>query len=222
MPNPLKAAVIGVGHLGKEHARIYAQMKNVQLVAVVDTNEVQVNTIAKRWDTRGLTDYHSLLGEVEAVSIVSPTSTHFEIARDFLQARTHVLLEKPMTNSLETAQKLVQIAQEMKCKLQVGHIERFNPALIEILKRNIRPVYIEAMRIGPFRFRSGDIGVVLDLMIHDIDILNLLTKSTVEKVDAVGINLLGNYEDIANARITFSCGCVANVTASRAALKALR
>jgi predicted dehydrogenase len=222
MGNPLKVAVIGVGHLGKEHARLYTQIKNIKLVAVVDANENQANTIGRKLDAKVLTDYHSLLGEVDAVSIATPTATHFEIARDFLAARTHVLLEKPMTSSLDTAQKLVELAQQNNRKLQIGHIERFNPALNEILKRNIRPIYIEAMRIGQFKFRSGDIGVVLDLMIHDIDIINLLTKSEVEKVDAVGLNVLGSHEDIANARITYACGCVANITASRASLKALR
>lgn len=222
MANPLKVAVVGVGHLGKEHARIYSQMKNVQLVAVVDTNETQANAIGTKLSTRALTDYHSLLGEVNAVSIATPTVTHFDIARDFLQARAHVLLEKPMTNSLEAAQQLVDLAKQNNLKLQIGHIERFNPALTEILKRNIRPIYIEATRLGQFKFRSGDIGVVLDLMIHDIDIINLLTKSEVEKVEAVGINVLGKNEDIANARITYGCGCIANITASRASLKGMR
>ena len=222
MTELLKTAVIGVGHLGKEHARIFNQLQDTELCAVVDTNEKQRETIAKKQKTKGLADYHELLGKVDAVSIASPTSSHYEIARDFLKAKTHVLVEKPMTDSLETAEELVKLAKEQNVKLQVGHIERFNPAVMEIIKRNLRPVYIEAMRISPFRFRSGDVSVVLDLMIHDIDIISMLANSPIEKADAVGINLLGHNEDIANARLSFECGCIANVTASRASLKSLR
>ena len=192
----MKVAVIGVGHLGKEHARIYHQLPDAELVAVVDTNEDQAKSIARNYNVKALTDYRSILGEVEAVSVASPTSTHFEIARDFLESGAHVLIEKPMTTRLDHAEALVKIAQEKKMKLQIGHIERFNPAVMEIVKRDLQPVYIESLRLSPFRFRSGDIGVVLDLMIHDIDIIRMLVKSPVERVDAVGINLLGSNEDM--------------------------
>ena len=218
----MKVAVIGVGHLGKEHARVYYQLPDVELVAVVDADEKQAQAIAKRWHAKALTDYRQILGEVDAVSVASPTGTHFEITRDFLNADTHVLVEKPITKEIEQAETLVRIAREKNLKLQVGHIERFNPALMEITKRNLQPVFIETLRLSPFRFRSGDVSVVLDLMIHDIDIVRMLVQSPVERVDAVGINLLGSKEDICNARISFECGCVANITASRASLKSLR
>lgn len=222
MPDKLKVAVVGVGHLGKEHARVYSQIPDVQLVAVADSNEAQATAVAKRVGTKAVTDYRSLLGEVDAVSVATPTTSHFEIARDFLQAHCHVLVEKPMTNKAETAAELVKIAQANKCKIQVGHIERFNPAFMEIMRRNIRPVYIESLRLSPFRFRSGDVSVILDIMIHDIDIIRALTKSEVDGVDAVGVNLLGENYDIANVRLSFACGCIANVTASRVSLKPVR
>ena len=218
----MKVAVIGVGHLGKEHARVYYQLPEVELVAVVDTDEKQAQSISKRWQAQAFTDYRQILGKVDAVSVASPTGTHFEITRDFLEAGVHVLVEKPMTKEVEQAETLVRIAREKNLKLQVGHIERFNPAVMEIMQRNLQPVFIETLRLSPFRFRSGDVGVVLDLMIHDIDIVRLLVKSPVERVDAVGINLLGSREDICNARVSFECGCVANITASRASLKSLR
>ncbi len=197
-------------------------MPDVELVAVVDNDEKNAQTIARRHKTKAYSDYKEILGLVDAVSIASPTQTHFEISRDFLKEKVHVLVEKPMTRTLEQAEELVRLAKENEVKLQVGHVERFNPAVMEIASRNLQPVFIEALRLSPFRFRSGDIGVVLDLMIHDIDIIRSLVRSEVEKVDAVGVNLLGKNEDIANARVTFKCGCVANVTASRASLKSVR
>lgn len=218
----MKTAAIGVGHLGRHHARVLSQLPGVELVAVVDTDEKQANTIAKKLKTKALTNYEELIGKVDAVSIAAPTIYHYDIARAFLENGTHVLVEKPITKTIEQAEELVKLAHDKKLKFQVGHIERFNPAVMEILRRNLQPVFIEALRLGPFSFRSGDIGVVMDLMIHDIDIIRALVKSPVERIDAVGINLLGEHEDMANARITFECGCVANITASRASLKAMR
>lgn len=220
--NKLKAAVVGVGHLGQHHARIYTQLSDVELIAVADSDQERAKTIAQRHGVRAVTDYRSLLSEVNLVSIASPTFSHFEIARDFLKAGIHVLVEKPITNDIHTAREMVAMACEKKCKLQVGHSERFNPIAMELFKRDIRPVYIEAIRTSPFRFRSSDIGVVLDMMIHDIDIVHCLTRSRVKKVEAFGSNLLGKLEDIATARLYFESGCIANLTANRAANKAMR
>ena len=218
----LKVAVIGVGHLGKAHARIYHELPDVELVAVVDTNEKIRESIAKKYKTTALENYKELIGKVDAISVVTPTTTHYKICRDFLENGVHVLVEKPITNNLAEAEHLVELAQNNNVKLQVGHIERFNPIVMEISKRKLNPIYIETLRLSPFRFRSGDIGVTLDLMIHDIDIIRSFVNAKVEKVDAIGVNLLGKNEDLANARIQFKNGCVANVNVSRASFKSLR
>jgi predicted dehydrogenase len=191
-------------------------------VAVVDANLQQAKAIASKFSVPALSEYHSLLGKVDAVSIATPTTTHFEIAKDFLNAHTHVLVEKPMTNSIETAREMVQIAKKNGCKLQIGYIERFNPGVIEVAQHKVSPIYIETLRSSPYRFRSGDIGVVLDLMIHDIDLVHFFVQSPLKKVDAIGSPLFGTHEDIANARLVFENGCVANISVSRAAMKPTR
>ncbi|WP_372368972.1 Gfo/Idh/MocA family oxidoreductase [Candidatus Uabimicrobium sp. HlEnr_7] len=218
----LKVAVIGVGHLGKAHARIYHELPEVELIAVVDTNEENRTAIAKKYNTQAFENYHDILGKVDAVSVVTPTTSHYDVCRSFLENNVHVLVEKPITTDIDKAEKLVELSCEKNIKLQVGHIERFNPIVMEIAKRKLKPIYIETVRSSPFRFRSGDIGVTLDLMIHDIDIIRSLVDAKVKKVDAVGINLLGEKEDIANARIQFENGCVANINVSRASFKPMR
>ena len=215
---PLRTAVIGVGHLGKEHARIYAASAKANLVAVCDVNPAAAQSVAERCHTKSLEDYHQL-PPVHAVSICVPTALHYDIAAHFLQQGVHVLVEKPMTKSLAQADLLVQLAEARGVKLQVGHIERFNPALMGALPYVQDPTYIESYRISPFSFRSSDIGVVLDLMIHDLDIVLFLVNSPVKHIDAIGVPVLGKTEDIANARIEFENGCVANLTASRVSLK---
>jgi len=219
--NPLRCAVIGVGYLGKFHAQKYAALPDCELVAVVDSNPDNAEAIAGQHNTRSLTDYRELLGQVDAVSIVTPTTLHFEVARDFLNAGAHVLVEKPITVTVGQADELIRIAEEKNLRLMVGHLERFNAAILG-LDLTDKPLFIESHRLAPFNPRANDVSVVLDLMIHDIDIILDIVDSEVERIDAKGVIVLTRDTDIANARITFKSGCVANVTASRASLKVER
>ncbi len=215
----LKCAVIGTGYLGKFHAEKYANIDDCELVAVVDVNEDVAKEVADKHNARALMDYQSLLGEVDAVSIVVPTSLHHSVAKDFLQAGAHVLVEKPITVTAEEAEELIEIARQNKRVLQVGHLERFNPAVMGLDKIEEKPLFIESHRLSPFNPRANDVSVVLDLMIHDIDIILALVDSDLEKMDACGTAVLTQGVDIANARLTFKNGCVANVTASRISMK---
>lgn len=218
----LRVAVIGVGHLGKEHARIYSQLPRVELVGVVDINQTQGKAVARRFNTNFYPHHEEIAGKVSAVSIAVPTSAHYSLAAYFLKRGIPVMLEKPMATSLEEAQSLVDISLDKNTILQVGYVERFNPALQAIESYPMVPRFIECQRLSVFNFRSRDTGVVLDLMIHDIDIIMHLAKSPVKRVEAVGINILSSKEDIANARIAFENGCVADLTASRVSFKPLR
>ncbi len=210
----LKVGVIGVGHLGKEHARIYASLPNTELVGICDTN-LALSEKARDLGTSFSTDYHELIGKVEAVSVVTPTSTHYEVAKDFLKAGIHTLIEKPIAVKLEEADELIKIAREKNLALQVGHLERYNPGFqrIEQIARNI--YFLEIHRLSPFTPRVKDCGVVLDMMIHDLDIVLQLVKSEIVSLDCGGINVLTSFEDIANVRMRFKNGTVADVTASR-------
>lgn len=214
----LKCAVIGTGYLGKFHAEKYASLPDCELVAVVDTNEIAAKTVAEKFGAQAFTDYKSLLGKVDAVSIVVPTTLHHVVSRDFLNAGAHVLVEKPITVTVAEADELIAIAKEKALILQVGHLERFNPAVLGLDKEE-KPLFIESHRLSPFNPRANDVSVVLDLMIHDIDIILALVDSEVERIDASGTPVLTQGTDIANARLTFKNGCVANVTASRISLK---
>ncbi|MBI2190949.1 MAG: Gfo/Idh/MocA family oxidoreductase [Planctomycetes bacterium] len=218
----LRAAVVGTGHLGQHHARIFSQTEGVRLAGVVDVDEARGREVAERCGCSWFPHYRELLPGVDLVSLAVPTRFHFSVARDLIEAGVPVLIEKPMTANLAEAEELVRLASARKVLVQVGHVERFNPAVVEIQKIAVRPCYIEADRISPFSFRSVDIGVVLDLMIHDIDILLHLTRSEVERVEAVGVSVLARSEDVANARLVFSSGCVANLTASRVSMKTER
>ncbi|NUO07428.1 MAG: Gfo/Idh/MocA family oxidoreductase [Candidatus Brocadia sp.] len=218
----LKVAVIGVGHLGKEHARVYTELPEVELVGVVDIQRKQAEKIAQQYNTQCFSNYKDIIGKVAAVSIAVPTKSHYAIAKDFLQHGVHVMLEKPMTGTVSEARELIGISKARGVVLQVGYIERFNPAIAAIKKLSIKPRFIECHRLSPFTFRSADIGVVLDLMIHDIDIILHITGSQVKKFDAVGVNVISDKEDIANVRIQFQNGCVANITASRVSLTSMR
>lgn len=218
----LRAAVVGVGHLGKEHARVYAKLPGVSLVAVADVDEKQARRVAKKWKSEPTTDYRDLFGRVDAVSVVTPTRYHFDVASEFVRQGVAVLVEKPMTRTLDEAERLAQLVEQHDAILQVGHIERFNPAVVAIQKHPIRPRFIECHRLSPFAFRSADIGVVPDLMIHDLDIILHLVDSPVTRIDAAGVCVLSRHEDVANVRIEFESGCVANVTASRVSVKKLR
>ncbi len=220
--SPLKAAVVGVGHLGKEHARIYSSLPDVTLVAVADVDESQAKSIARKRRCDWTTSYEELVGKVDLVSVVVPTIAHSEVSLPFLRNGTAVLVEKPITGDLESAEALVAEARAANATLQVGHIERFNPALAAIRKHKIVPKFIECHRLSPFKFRSADVGVVFDLMIHDIDIVHHLAASKLKHLDAVGVNVISPKEDIANVRLVFENGCVANVTASRVSVKTMR
>jgi predicted dehydrogenase len=214
----LKCAVIGAGYLGKFHAEKYAGLLGCELVAVVDIDGAAAQSVASKYGAAALTDYHSLLGNVDAVSIVVPTTLHHGIAKDFLTAGTHVLVEKPMTVTVAQADELIELAHIKQVVLQVGHLERFNPAVLGLDKEE-KPLFIEAHRLAPFNPRANDVSVVLDLMIHDIDIILALVDSDIERIDASGTPVLTQGIDIANVRLLFKNGCVANVTASRISMK---
>jgi predicted dehydrogenase len=218
MSTKLKVAVIGVGSLGKEHARIYASLAAsgvIEFSGVHDAAPQNAAKIAEKYGVPVFATLDSALAAAEAFSVVTPTVTHFAIADALLAAGKHVLLEKPMTDNAAQAAQLVQRAAEKDVLLQVGHVERFNPVLHYLEEVAADPRFIESHRLSPFPARSTDIGVVLDLMIHDLDVILALVRSPVASVDAVGIPVLSKTEDIANARLRFANGCVANLTASR-------
>ena len=220
--NRLKVGVVGVGHLGRHHARVLAAMPEVELVGVVDGRIEQARAVAEACQTRAYTDYRDLLGRVDAVSVAVPTSAHREVAGAFLERRIPTLVEKPLATTLLEAEQLVELSDAHEALLQVGHIERFNPALSSLEGLAFRPRYIAAERLGTYTFRSTDIGVVLDLMIHDIDLVLSMVEAPVKSVAAVGVAVFGDHEDVANARIEFVDGTVANLTASRASFQAVR
>ncbi len=211
----LRMAVLGVGHLGQHHARILAQFPDVELVGVVDADPAQADAVAARLDTRAYDTFEPLLDAVDAVSVVTPTSFHYPVASEFLRRGVSAMVEKPICKSVDEADELIALARDSGAALQVGHIERFNPAFEELARRPITPKFIESERHGPFTGRSLDIGAVLDLMIHDLDLILALVPGPVRDVYAVGGAVLGGHEDMVNARIVFETGCVAHVTASR-------
>jgi predicted dehydrogenase len=218
----LRAAVVGVGHLGRQHARIYAEMAGVELVAVVDPDAARAGEAARATGARPLADVSELEVEIDLASVVVPTELHFEIAAGLLERGVPVLVEKPMTRTLDEAKRLAALACARGVCLQVGHVERFNPALKAAQRLEIAPRFIEAHRLAPFTFRSIDVGVVHDLMIHDLDLVLHLVRSPVKEVRAVGGALLTGHEDIASVRLEFEDGTVANLTASRVSLEAMR
>jgi predicted dehydrogenase len=218
----LKTAVIGVGYLGKFHAEKYANLDNSELVAVVDANADTAQAIADKYGVQALTDYTSLLGKVDAVSIAAPTTLHHKIARDFLEHGSHVLIEKPITVTVDEADDLIELALANELLIQVGHLERFNAAILDLDKILTTPTFIESNRLAPFNPRATDVNVVLDLMIHDIDIILEIVNSDIKSMNVAGTRVLTDTTDIANARLEFENGCVANVTASRVSAKVER
>lgn len=218
----LPVAVVGVGHLGKEHARILASLPGVELIAVVDPNTAQAQAVADRCGTKALADHRELLDRVRAAVIAAPTTYHHAVARDFLARGIPLLIEKPITCTVAQARDLVEMARTHGTVLQVGHIERFNPAFEELQARPLRPCYLSGERCGGFTGRSNDVGVVFDLMIHDIDLVLSLVQSPVRHLEAFGLAVLGAHEDMAQARVTFANGCVADLTASRVHPEAVR
>ena len=218
----IRTAVVGVGYLGRFHAQKYAAAADCDLEAVVDTRADARETVARELQCRALASYETLLGHVDAVSIATITPAHFAIAADFLRHGAHVLVEKPITETVEQAQELISLAAANKRVLQVGHLERFNPAVVAAEQYLGAPRFIECQRLAPFKQRGTDVNVVLDLMIHDIDIIETMVNCDIESIDAVGSPVFSNEIDIANARLRFTNGCVANTTASRVSLKTER
>jgi predicted dehydrogenase len=220
--NKIRVAVIGVGYLGRFHAQKYAQLPECELVGVVDGREEVRKAVAGEVGTQALADYRGLLGKVDAVSVVTPTPAHFEIADAFLAAGAHVLVEKPITETPEQARALITQAAKSNRILQVGHLERFNAAVLAAEPHITSPRFMECTRLAPYKERGTDVNVVLDLMIHDIDLVQSLANSEIEHIDAIGTPVFSGEIDIANARIRFANGCVANTTASRVSLKTER
>lgn len=217
-----RCAVIGVGYLGRFHAQKYAQLPNAELVGVCDVNTAAAETVARELNTTAYTDVADLFGKVDAVSIAASTLKHYELAKRCLEQGIHVLLEKPITETLAQADELIALARQHQVTLQVGHLERFNSARMALEPFLDKPLFIEAERIAPFNPRGADVNVVLDLMIHDIDLILDIVKSPLVRIDAQGAPVITKAIDIANARLTFANHCVANITASRISAKAAR
>jgi predicted dehydrogenase len=219
---PLPVAVVGCGRMGRLHARVYSEMPNVRLVGVCDADGDRANAVAEEFNCAVLEPIGDLPSEVRAVSIAVPTNSHAVVAERYLNRGIACLIEKPLAKDVEEAQQIVNTARRTGVAVQVGHIERFNPAVRAMHRLEIKPRFIEVSRISPMTFRSIDVGVVLDMMIHDIDIVLRLAGSRVAKIDAIGVSVIGTVEDICNARLIFENGCVANITASRLSLKTER
>src|SRR3954463_10388209 len=217
-----RVGVVGVGHIGKNHARLYAELSSEQFTAIYDTDRSVAEARAAEFGVKAVASLEEFAEEVDAASIATPTSTHFEIARELLSRGKHLLVEKPIADNTAHASELAEMAAARGLILQVGHVERFNPVLSALEKRLTNPRFIEAHRLSPYPSRSTDIGVVLDLMIHDLEIILHLVRAPVASVDAVGVPVLSRGEDIANARLRFENGCVANITSSRISPEQMR
>jgi predicted dehydrogenase len=218
----IRTGVIGAGKMGSIHAKVYSQMADCELVGIVDTDETRAKLLGGKYGCEAFTDCADILDKVDAVTVATPTVTHMQLARLFLKNRVPVLIEKPLASSVREGRKIVSLARRFDTVVAVGHSERCNPVVQAMKRLSIEPKFIESHRVSPYPFRSTDIGVVLDIMIHDIDIILSLAASKVHRVDAVGVGVIEGAEDICNARIVFDNGCVANITASRLALKTER
>lgn len=218
----LRVGVVGVGHIGKNHARLYAEIDRAEFTAIYDTNTATASQVAAQYGVRAASSLGEFAQLIDAASVATPTSSHFEVASLLLQNCKHLLIEKPIAENTAQASQLAALATERQLVLQVGHVERFNPVLSALEARLTHPRFIEAHRLSPFPDRSTDIGVVLDLMIHDLEIISHLVRAPVQSIDAVGVPVLSQREDIANARIRFENGCVANVTSSRISPERMR
>ncbi|MCK4377894.1 MAG: Gfo/Idh/MocA family oxidoreductase [Deltaproteobacteria bacterium] len=215
----LRVGVVGVGHLGRFHVQKYADMPDVDLVGVVDINQKQAQEIANQYHARVFAIAEELYPQVDAVSVVVPTVDHYQVACQALNSGIHVLLEKPIAATVAEAEELVRLAESKQCILQIGHLERFNPAFVAGLEITRQPRFLEVHRLSPFTFRSVDVDVVLDLMIHDLDLVLCLVKSPISEIFAVGVPVLSDQVDIANVRIHFANGAVCNLTASRVSIQ---
>ncbi len=218
----LRVGVVGVGHIGSNHARLYAETPSAEFSAIYDVDLAKANAIAKKYRVRPAQSLDEFVEMVDAASIATPTNTHYEVARSLLARGKHLLIEKPITDNAAHAGELAELAAQNGLILQVGHVERFNPVLSALEERLTHPRFIEAHRLSPYPERSTDIGVVLDLMIHDLEIILHLVRSPVQTIDAVGVAVLSRGEDIANARLRFENGCVANITSSRISPERMR
>ncbi|MEO5753694.1 MAG: Gfo/Idh/MocA family oxidoreductase [Chthoniobacterales bacterium] len=218
----LRVGVVGVGHIGKNHARLYAETDAAEFTAIYDTDAANAAQIAQQYNVRATDSLEEFAGLVDAASVATPTASHFAVAQPLLEQGKHLLIEKPIAEDTAQASQLAELAAARKLVLQVGHVERFNPVLSALEAHLTHPRFIEAHRLSPFPNRSTDIGVVLDLMIHDLEIILHLVRSPVQTIDAVGVPVLSRREDIANARIRFENGCVANITSSRISPERMR
>jgi predicted dehydrogenase len=220
----IKVAVIGIGNLGQHHARIYYSMKElVNLVAIVDVDKTKIEKYKKIYpDVEFFTDYRNVIDKIDAVSLVVPTKLHYSIAKEIILAKKHILIEKPITTTVEEAEELVFLAEQNNVILQVGHVERFNPVIQTIKDYVYQPKFVESMRLSNFDPRVADIGVILDLMIHDIDIVLSFVKSNLKSIEAYGAKVFTNNEDIVKARLRFENGCICDLTASRISLNKYR
>lgn len=218
----LKIGVFGVGHLGRIHVKLLQNIKHYQVVGFFDPNNSNADKISKEFGIKRFTDFDELIAAIDVADIVTPTITHFKVASKAIQAGKHIFIEKPLASNMEEAQKLVEMVTEKGVKAQVGHVERFNPAFLAVKEIDLKPMFIETHRLAMFNPRGTDVSVVLDLMIHDIDVILSIVKSKVKAIHASGVSIVSTTPDIANARIEFENGCVANVTASRMSLKNLR
>ena len=218
----IKVGVAGVGHLGRLHASLYKDVRDAYLSGVFDTDKEKRDKLAAELGVRSFDSFEQLLENVDALNIVTPTSTHFELAKKAILAGKHVFIEKPITRSTNEAQQLIDLAAEKNCRIQVGHIERFNPAMLALQDVQLDPMFVESHRLASFDPRGTDVAVILDLMIHDLDLILHMVKSAPKKIAASGVGVVSSTIDIANARIEFENGCVANVTASRISNKKMR
>ncbi len=218
----LRVGVVGVGHIGSNHARLYAELPSVQFTSIYDVDAIRANTIGKKYDLIPAKSLEQFAEMIDAASIATPTNTHHKLAHALLSRGKHLLVEKPITENTRDASELAELAARERLVLQVGHVERFNPVLSALEARLKHPRFIEAHRLSPYPERSTDIGVVLDLMIHDLEIILHLVRSPVQSIDAVGVPVLSKGEDIANARLRFESGCIANITSSRISPERMR
>jgi predicted dehydrogenase len=218
----LKIGLLGVGHLGKIHLKCIQASESLELVGFYDPDPVLAQTVSETFNTQAFASYNALLEAVEAVDIVTPTTTHFALAKQAAEQGKHIFIEKPLTHTVLEAENLIEIVRQNKVKVQIGHVERFNPAFLSLGDTKVSPMFIEAHRLATFNPRGTDVSVVLDLMIHDIDLILHLVKSDIKQIHASGVAIVSASPDIANARIEFENGCVANLTASRMSLKQMR
>ena len=211
----VKIAVIGIGYLGEFHAQKYKANKNADLIGIIDTNKQRSEEISNKIGVKSYNDYKSIIDQVDAVSIVVPTNLHYKIAKFFIENKKHVLIEKPFASNAAEARKLKKISEKNKTILQIGHLERFNKAFVELKDKVKNPLFIECNRISPFKIRGTEVDVIMDLMIHDLDIIMSINKSKIKNIQASGISVLTSKTDIANARIVFEDNCVCNLSSSR-------